>query len=49
MATAYAPLGVPEGVYNHGPRYARLPPPPAFTRHVEIFPQHPLEEEHFIF
>ena len=42
MAAAYAPLGAHEGVYNRGPRYARLPPPPVFTRHVWRFPATPL-------
>ena len=41
MSAAYAPLGAHEGVYNRGPRYARLPPPPVFTRHVWRFPATP--------
>ena len=41
MAAAYAPLGAHEGVYNRGPRYARLPPPPVFSRHVWRFPATP--------
>jgi len=41
MSAAYAPLGAHEGVYNRGPRYARLPPPPVFSRHVWRFPATP--------